>query len=162
MSLSANYTVSRCEADTGSSFSFAQFSAGYTDPDNPSFDRGNCTQSRTHIANISVGAGTPQFSNAALRAVASGWRASGIFNARSGSWLTVTTTTDVAGTGIANQRVNQVLDDPYADKTLDVYLNRAAFALPAAGTLGNHRNGSIQGPGFWNVDLALTPFRGAA
>ena len=157
VSLSANYTVSHCEADTGSSFSFAQFSAGYTDPNNPSFDRGNCTQSRTHIANVSVGAETPQFSNATLRAVASGWRASGIFNTRSGGWLTVTTTTDVAATGIANQRVNQVLEDPYAaDKTIDAYLNRAAFTLPASGTLGDHKNGSIQGPGFWNVDLAIT------
>ncbi|NOT26707.1 MAG: hypothetical protein HOP16_11450, partial [Acidobacteria bacterium] len=157
VSLSANYTVSRCEADTGSSFSFAQFSSGYTDPNNPSFDRGNCTQSRTQIANVSVGAETPQFSNAVARAVASGWRASGIFSTRSGSWLTVTTTTDVAATGIANQRVNQVLEDPYtADKTLNAYLNRAAFALPASGTLGDHKNGSIQGPGFWNVDLAIT------
>ena len=156
VSLSGNYTVSRCQADTGSSFSFAQASSGYTDPSNPSFDRGNCTQSRTHIANVSVGVETPQFANAALRAVASGWRASGIISARSGGWLTVTTTTDVAATGLANQRVNQVLKDPYADKSLDTYLNRAAFALPAAGTLGDHRNGSIEGPGFWNIDLAVT------
>jgi hypothetical protein len=50
-----------------------------------------------------------------------------------------------------------VLEDPYAaDKTIDAYLNRAAFGLPASGTLGDHKNGSIQGPGFWNVDLAIT------
>jgi hypothetical protein len=156
VSLSANYTVSRCEGDTGSSFGFAQFSSGYLKPDDPSFDRGNCTQNRTHIANVSVGAETPAFANAALRALVSGWRASGIFSARSGSWLTVTTSTDVAATGIAAQRVDQVLEDPYADKTLNTYLNRAAFAMPAPGTLGNHRNNSIAGPGFWTVDLALS------
>ena len=156
VSLSANYTVSRCEGDTGSSFGFAQFSSGYLKPDDPSFDRGNCTQNRTHIANVSVGAETPAFANAALRVLVSGWRASGIVSARSGSWLTVTTSTDVAATGIAAQRVDQVLEDPYADKTLNTYLNRAAFAMPAPGTLGNHRNNSIAGPGFWNVDLALS------
>lgn len=36
-----------------------------------------------------------------------------------------------------------------------VFLDRAAFAYPAAGTLGDHRNKSIEGPGFWTVDLAL-------
>ncbi len=79
VSLSANYTVSRCEGDTGSGFGFAQFSSGYLKPDDPSFDRGNCTQNRTHIANVSVGAETPAFANATLRALASGWRVIGHF-----------------------------------------------------------------------------------
>lgn len=48
----------------------------------------------------------------ALRALASDWRLSGIFNARSGNWLTVTTGRDPAGTGISGQRVNQVSDNP--------------------------------------------------
>jgi hypothetical protein len=52
--------------------------------------------------------------------------------------------------------VNQVLDDPYADRTLDRYLNPAAFAYPAAGTLGDHRSASVEGPGFWTADLAIT------
>ncbi len=156
VSLNGNYTRSHCEGDTESGFSFAQFSAGYLNPDDPSFDRGNCSQNRTHIANLSVGAQTPQFTNAALRAVASNWRLSGIFNARSGGWLTVTTTTDTAATGITGQRPNQVLDDPYGEKTLDTYLNRAAFALPAAGTLGSHQRNSIEGPAFWTIDLSLS------
>jgi hypothetical protein len=156
ISLSGNYTVSHCEADTEVSGSFAQFANGYLDPNNPAFDRGNCTQNRTHIGNISVGAQTPQFSNVAARVLASNWRFSGILNARSGNWLTVTTGRDIAGTGIAGQRVNQVLDDPYGDKSLNNYLNPAAFAYPAAGTLGNHKNASIEGPGFWTVDLAIS------
>ena len=105
---------------------------------------------------MSVGAETREFDNAALRALASDWRFSGIFNARSGSWLTVTTGRDISGTGIAGQRVNQVLDNPYGDKgSLTTYLNPAAFAYPAAGTLGDHINNSIEGPGFWTVDLAV-------
>jgi hypothetical protein len=113
VSLNGNYTLSNCMGDTESGFSFAQFSAGYLDPKNPAFDRGNCTQNRTHIANFTVGAQTPAFSTRALRVIASGWRASGILNARSGGWLSVTTTTDTAATGITGQRLNQVLDNPY-------------------------------------------------
>jgi len=48
-----------------------------------------------------------------------------------------------------------VLGDPYGNKTLDNYLNRAAFAYPAAGTLGSHERGSIVGPAYWAVDMAL-------
>jgi hypothetical protein len=49
-----------------------------------------------------------------------------------------------------------VLEDPYGDKTLRNYLNRSAFAQPAPGTLGDHRNNSIEGPGYWSADLALS------
>ena len=76
--------------------------------------------------------------------------------ARSGGWLTVTTARDIAGTGIINQRLNQVSDEVYGDKSLTNYFNLAAFAYPAAGTYGDHVRNSIEGPGFWSVDLALT------
>jgi len=49
-----------------------------------------------------------------------------------------------------------VSDDPYGDKTLQRYLTTTAFAYPDAGTLGDHLRGSIEGPGFWTVDLALS------
>jgi hypothetical protein len=156
LDLSGNYTISHCESDTEVSGSFGQFANGYLKPNDPSFDRGNCSQSRRQIANLTVGAQTPRFANTALHALASDWRLSGIVNARSGNWLTVTTGRDIAGTGISGQRVDQVRDDPYGDKTLNNYLNPGAFAYPAAGTLGNHRNFSIEGPGFWTVDLALS------
>jgi hypothetical protein len=155
ISLSGNYTLSHCETDTPVSGKFVQFSDGYTDPNDPSYDRGNCPQNRRQIASMTVGYVTPQFGGAALRAVASDWRVSGILTARSGDWLTVTTTQDLAGTGVTGQRVNQVNDNPYGDKTLLNYLNAAAFAFPGAGTLGNERARSIEGPGFWNVDLSL-------
>ena len=131
-------------------------------PDDTAFDIGHCAQDRTHIGNITVGAETPQFQGAVMRALASDWRVSGILNARSGSWLTVTTGRDIAGTGIQNQRVNEVKDSPYGDKTLLNYLTPTAFAYPDAGTLGDHKRGSIEGPGFWTVDLALSRIIGFA
>ena len=160
LSLSGNYTLSHCEADTEVSGSFSQFANGYLNPNDPSFDRGNCTQNRRQIGNLSVGAQTPQFDNAALRALASDWRFSGIFSARSGSWLTVTTGRDIAGTGIAAQRVNQVLDDPYGDKTPEQLPESGGVRLPGGGRrCGDHRNASIEGPGFWTVDLAMSQAR---
>jgi hypothetical protein len=155
LSLAGNYTISHCEADTEVSGSFSQFTAGYLDPNNPGFDRGNCSQNRTHIGNLSLGAQSPHYDNA-LGLVVSDWRISGILNARSGSWLTVTTGRDINGSGIGAQRVNQVKDDPYGDKSLTNYLSAAACAYPDPGTLGNHKNYSITGPGFWTVDMALT------
>jgi hypothetical protein len=156
VSVGANYTWSTCETDSDVSGAFSQFSAGYQKPDDPGYDRGNCAQNRAHIGNFTLGYLTPQVDNAALRAVASDWRISGILNARSGSWLTVTTTADPAGTGISGRRPNQVNADPYGDRTLDNYLDRDAFAVPAAGTYGDHVNNSIEGPGYWTVDMALS------
>jgi hypothetical protein len=154
VSLNGNYTWSRCfglEMPTG-----AQFGIGFTDPSNPDYDRGHCDADRTHLANFTVGAQTPQFGSPALRALASDWRVSGILNARSGSWLTVVSGRDNAFNGMANQRVDEVSGDVYGAKTVTNYLNPAAFAQPASGTFGTHVRNSIKGPGFWKVDLALS------
>ena len=62
----------------------------------------------------------------------------------------------ISGTGILGQRANQVSDDVYGARTLGSYLNRAAFAFPAPRTLGGHRKNSIERPGYWSVDLALS------
>ena len=49
----------------------------------------------------------------------------------------MTTNQDRALNGMSGQRVNQILGNPYGDKTVSNYLNPAAFALPALGTLRN-------------------------
>jgi hypothetical protein len=155
ISLSGNYTLSHCLTDTPVSGKFVQFSDGYTDPNNPSYDRGNCPQNRRQIASLTMGYVTPELDNPVLRVLASDWRASGIFTARSGDWLTVTTTQELAGTGVTGQRVNQINENPYGEKSLTNYLSAAAFTFPAPGTLGDQRARGIEGPGYWNVDLAL-------
>jgi len=160
VSLNGNYTWSYCVGN-GTPPNFNQISGGYMKPEAPAFDRGNCVSRRDHVANFTVGYQTPQFTNAGLRVLASDWRLSGIVNARSGAWLSVTTSInrDTAGTGIqglSGQPVNKVLDNPYGAKTVDDYLNPAAFAISQLGTLGNAGFFSVEGPGFWTVDMALS------
>ena len=99
---------------------------------------------------------TPQFSNSAVRAIATGWKVSGIFRATTGNFLTVTSGVDRQLTGAGGQRPLQVLGNPYGDKSLKNYLNPAAFALPALGTLSPMGKGNIQGPGNWNLDMSLS------
>jgi hypothetical protein len=157
VSLNGNYTLSRCFGDNTTG-GFPQLAQGPTNPDNPKADRGHCDQDRRHVGNISVGYETPGLDNPVASAVLSHWRVSGILSARSGSWLTVTTGTDRAlnGQRFQEQRVNQVSDDVYGDGTLSNYLDRAAFAQPTLGTFGDHQRNSIEGPGYWAVNLALT------
>jgi hypothetical protein len=154
VSLNGSYTLSRCFG-TGQTSRFTQTSGGYVNPDDPSYDAGYCDQDRRHLATLTTGYETPDVANAALRALASHWRLSGILTAQSGSRLNVTSGIDNAFTGVGNQRPNQVNDDFYGG-TLTNYLNRAAFAQPAPGTLGNLPRNAVTGPNRWNVNLAVS------
>ena len=153
LNLNGNYTLGRCFGLENQSSPV--FAVGYTNPANPDFDRGYCNSNRTHIANATVGTQTPHVGGAAGMLV-SNWRVSGILTARSGSPINVTTGQDNAFNGQSNQRVNQINSDAYGAKTLNAYLNRAAFAQPDSGTFGNFVRNSLTGPAFWKIDLALT------
>ena len=140
---------------------FNQISAGYMKPDDPEFDRGNCSSLRKHVDELHGGLSDAAVHEHGCAPLASDWRIAGIVNARSGAWLSVTQSInrDTAGTGIqgqSGQPVNKVLDNPYGDKTLTNYLNPAAFALPELGTLGDAGFFKVEGPGFWTADIALT------
>jgi hypothetical protein len=157
LTLGGNYTLSRCFGDPAfQTGGFPQIANGYTNPDDLSFDRGHCDQDRTHIGVLSVGVLTPQFASSAMRVALSDWRIAGILTARSGEPLNVIAGQDRALTGIQQQRVNQVLDNPYGNKTVSNWLNPAAFAQPALGTLGNFRRNSLRSPGYWAVDMAVS------
>jgi Carboxypeptidase regulatory-like domain/TonB dependent receptor-like, beta-barrel len=157
LSLSGNYTLSRCYGDPAfQTGGFPQIANGYTDPQHPEFDRGPCDQDRTHIGALTAGTQVPRLDNRAARVAFSDWRLAGIFSARSGQPINVIAGQDRAFTGIQNQRVDQLLPNPYGDKTLKDWLNPAAFALPAPGTLGNFRRNSVRAPGFRTIDVVLS------
>jgi hypothetical protein len=160
VSLGGNYTVSRCYGDPAPQTGSPLTGSFYTNPDDPTFDRGLCDQDRTHLASVTASAETPPVGTNALGAWVSGWRISGLVSARSGAPINVVTGVGVdrAGTGVRNQRVNQVDPNPYGDGTPNQWLNTKAFEQPAPGTLGNFRRNGARGPGFWAVDAAVSRF----
>ena len=160
LSLNGNWTWGRCfglQLGRGGGGGSGSGGGGpYSKADDLDYDLGHCDWDRTHLANLTLGYESPEFTNGVLRALASNWRLSGIVSARSGDWLTVTTgVTHFTGTATAN-RVNQVSDDVYGEKTLTRFLNRDAFAVPAPDAFGNHERNSIKGPGLWKTDLAVS------
>src|SRR5688572_926991 len=161
-----NYTLSKCRGLISQGGGPLNVGTGYMRPVsliNPpansdelfDADEGPCSNSPTHIFSFNASVQTPQFANTAARLLASGWRLSGIFRAQSGDQITINTGADRALTGMQNQRVNQVLDDPYGDRSLNNWFNPAAFAQPAVGTHGNSERNAYEGPGKRVVDLSL-------
>jgi hypothetical protein len=155
VSLNVNYTFAKC-IGTATPGSFPQIASGYTNPANPDMDKGHCDQDRTHLANITAGYQTPEFGNKAVRILASNWRVTGIYSARSGQWINITTGQDNALNGQLQQRPNKLSDDFYGPKTLNNYLNRAAFGVPAPGTFGDLEYRAVEGPAFWQIDAAFS------
>jgi hypothetical protein len=163
LNFSANYTWSHCigmPVDTllnpGANYPHGPYqNNGSRDRDD---DVGNCLRSdRRHIANATLVARTPMFSNNTLRLIASGWSFSTIFQARSGESLNITLGTDNALNGFTMLRPNQIAASAYGDRSsLARYLDRSSFAVPAPGTLGNVGFNSVVGPGYWTWDEAVS------
>jgi hypothetical protein len=165
VTINGNYTWSHCVgdyADVNSQGPAADET--YSDPLNRRADRGDCLSERRQVFNLTGLVETPQFANPTLRTIITGWRLSGIYRFTTGNPFTVITGSDrsLTATGLGsanNQRVNQVLADPYGDKSgrpLTSYLNLAAFASPALGTLGNIGRDTVRGPSSWSFDVALS------
>ena len=169
LSASANYTVSTCEGlpisqggnptnpGTGYLLPVSLLNPPADPQQQLEADKGRCDDWRKHIFNLNATVEMPQFGNATTRALASGWRLSGIFRAYSGQPLTITTGLDRAVSGVTTgvQRVNQVLDNPSGNGTLNNWFNPAAFAQPALGTYGTSPRNGYDGPGSRVVDLSL-------
>ena len=156
VSINGSYTLSRCFGTTTTN-AFNQTSSGYLKPDDPSFDAGPCDQDRRHLGTLTAGYEVPEVGSGVLRALGSHWRVTSILNARSGNRYNVTAGVDQAFTGINLQRPDKVSDDFYAHpRTITTWFNRAAFARPVAGTLGNLPRNALVGPAYWNVDLGIS------
>lgn len=175
VSINANYAWSHCIGDVSLGSGLGTAGSGYTNPNNRRFDRGNCVSNtlsgsestdRRQIFNLTVVAQTPRFANSMERRLASGWVVSGIYRATSGPWLTVLSSTDRQLSGQNNERLTQVLSNPLVSNpgsactgvnyTCVSWINSNAFAAPAFGTLSNMSPANIPGPGFFQLDMALS------
>ena len=170
VSLNANYTYSHCISDIYAGSNVGGVGAGYLDPTNRHFDRSNCqtptldpnsanSLDRRHIANISAVLASPHFGGRTLDLVASNWRLSTSYRVLSGSFMTATTGVDrlLSGAGNGTQRADRLNPNPLcADPNPGCWFNPAAFALPAFSTLGTAGRATLPGPGFWEIDAALS------
>ena len=160
--MSANYTLSHCYGSPdGFGGATTNVSSGYNKPDDPGYDDGNCTADRLQNFTMTGSAMSGRYQG--WKAIGSDWQVVGSFRALTGTWLNITTGADVALNGQpGTQRANQVSDDVYGNQAVNptsgaiTYLNPAAFARPATGTLGTMGRNIIRGPGSKNLDLALT------
>ena len=157
VTIGGNYTWSHCYGNAASLDSGGTPGTTYLNPYDRSFDRGNCSTDRRQIFNMTAVAEMPQFANTTLRRFATGWRLGGIYKKSTGSWFSILSGIDRELSGVASQRAQQILTNPYGDRSsLNNYLNPAAFTLPALGTLGNMRPNNVEGPGIWQFDVALS------
>jgi hypothetical protein len=162
--MTANYSLSHCSGSPdGNGGGTTNVSVGYNIPSNPSYDNGNCSNDRLQNFSLAASYETPRFESKPLRIAATGWRLVGTFRATTGSWLAITTGADRLFNGQpGTQRPNQVSTNYYGDQSVNAanggirFLDPTAFAQPAVGTFGTLQRNVVRGPGFKNVDLALS------
>jgi hypothetical protein len=120
---------------------------------------------RTHLFVLSgsyalpVGRGGTFLSNpnGITQGLLGGWMVGSIITLNSGAHFYVLAGGDVANTGGPNQRAERTGLNPYVSNPSQLaYLNKAAFAVPAAYTLGNESRNDLVGPTYKNVDFNLS------
>jgi hypothetical protein len=134
-------------------------SPSWTNPYNRESDRGNCGGGIDIRQNFNLSAvlQSPHFSSRPLQLLAGNWQLSPIFARRTGSPFSVTTGVDNALNNIGGQRANQLTSNVYCPtQTISCWMSSSAFASPATGTLGNQGINTLRGPGYFDVDFALS------
>ncbi len=131
-------------------------------PFNLDAERGLATFNAKHIGSVSWILDLPTFEGrpAVVREVLGGWQWNGLFTARTGTPINVTTGSDIALSGTGNQRPNlvgdwQLSNNRSRSELIAQWFNPAAFALPTTGTFGNAGRDIVIGPGTATTNLAL-------
>lgn len=147
-----SYTWSKCMDDASGTYGL-EGGVAWSDPLDGSFDRGRCLFDRPQVFRISGVYAFPFNQNILVK----GWQMTVNFVAQSGPPWNVLVGFDQAGNGESgSERPNVVMP---ANKIIigDVneWANPAAFALPAAGTLGNLQRDFLAGPGITDFDYSI-------
>jgi hypothetical protein len=160
LSYQVAYTLSRATSNVP----LTSFTSATTDPFNFNLDKGDSDLDRRHMFVSNAVYSLPDFKRWGSLAsqVLGNWQLNGIVTLLSGIPLDVTTGVSAGYFGLASNapggyRPDLVPGVPIyvngPDKT--VYLNPAAFTLPAPGRFGNLRRGLVRQPGLSNVDFSV-------
>ncbi|MGP8243831.1 MAG: carboxypeptidase regulatory-like domain-containing protein, partial [Bryobacteraceae bacterium] len=154
----ANYTYSHCisDADYAGDIGGSSTTGVFENPNSLRQDFGNCNFDLRQNFNASVVAAAPSFRTHWEEAVLGGWQLSPIVSYHSGFWFSPLSGLDNSLTGVGLDRPN-VLGNPYIRNlnTLQ-WISAAAFSQNAAGTFGNAGRDSLEGPGAFDIDAALS------
>ena len=164
--LGANYLWSHSIDDAGTGGGEAVY------PENiacRSCERASADQDVRHsftssaIYQLPFGPGRKYLTSGLAGKVFGGWELSGIGTARTGVPLTVTISRSASalpdGNSTSPQRPNLVPGvslTPPGGQTPNLWINPAAFAIPANGQWGNAGRNLVRAPGVWQMDTALT------
>ena len=150
----ANYTYSHCISDSDfiGDFGFAQTQNPY----DLKAERGNCNFDIRQGFNLSFVGESPRLKSRLAAALVGSWKLAPILVMHSGTWFNPSTGTDNSLTGIGNDRPNQT-GNPYVRnvKTLQ-WINPTAYVPNPLGTFGHVGIDSLEGPGYVDVDAALS------
>ncbi len=159
-SVLANYTFSHCLSNlnyTGDNTPPAQ------NPNDHSAEYASCNFDTTHNLTISGVVTSPKLKERVLNYTAGGWQVSPLFTYRTGMPYTVTDGTDRSLTAIGQDRPNRVAGVSLYSKNLfpaagvkPLWVNAAAYTLQPLGTFGNETPLTARGPGFVNMDVAIS------
>ncbi|MBZ2184867.1 MAG: TonB-dependent receptor [Bryobacter sp.] len=132
------------------------------DPDNIAGSRGLKSANPIHmfVMTGTVAIPTPDFVSASKPAslVLGGWSVQSILNIRGGLPVNIFSGRDTRGNRITNsQRPDAVpgLDWRSPNQSISNWINRNAFAFPAARQFGNLGYNTAFGPGVWNADVSV-------
>lgn len=160
------YTWSK-SIDTGSNaFSTNEFANTVDDPYGifaPGLNKGLSDYDIRHniVVNFLYNVPTPESWKGFAKALLGGWQLGSIFNASTGSPMTVLLNNDRAGTkssqtsNLLGQRPNYVAGCATSRPGQVNYINTSCFTFPAQYTLGNLGRNSITGPGLEDLDFSL-------
>jgi len=168
-SIQANYTWSHCLSDMVDAISSGPDAGEVsTKPFDRHNDYGNCDADRRQIFNLTGVAQSPKYSGRVMRLVASDWTFSAIYRWTAGAPLNLLAGSDRALHGDLSffsggtfQRADQILPNSQAyvagaGGPFSQWLSKAAFAIPALGTVGNYHRNNLVYPATWQFDVALS------
>jgi len=151
--MNTNLTLSECVNDGEPGVDITN---SFPDPDDPSTNEGPCDADRPYILNSSFVYQVSGVGGGWVRRLVNDWQIGTVFQARSGSPLTLSTTGNRSLTGLGNQRPIVVGDPDLDDRTITRWFNTDAFAGNSPGSWGDSPRGFLRGPAYWNIDLALS------
>jgi hypothetical protein len=145
----------------GRAINYQDEAAGTFTPADPERFKGRAGFDRTHAFAGSFIWEMPFLREATsvVGRILGGWQLSGIFTAYSGTPIDFRASDAILRAPGNTQRPNLNGGDPEVSGEIGpgkLFFDTSGFSAPAQNTWGNMtRNDSINGPGFWNVDLSL-------